>query len=301
MPRVAGDDTHYTFALCRVAEGGSLTPAEILAGKAPTTLVPTDTMFRLPSATTIIGEVLAKPPSAMAWWGFRDGLRGVADAGAAGEPIGQLDAEGLEELLKARGVNPNMTRDAAGSRGTNAHEVLELLADGRYGDAETAAREETKAEGTEYCRAAIVWWEEQVMPHLETGAIDKVLSEEKLFSLDHRYAGTADIAIHWTGEYDEDHLFPGWEIGDAKTHKPAAGFTKKGAAYISDAVQLRAYRVAFEEMTGEKTIGNRTMVLRDKAYRKVRYLEDFREVPTEFWLQIRALYEPRVAWEKGEA
>ena len=306
MGRVAGDAPGYTLAVCRAVEvaGSGKSAKDILEGGKQKSykLYPTETTFQLPSATTILGEVLAKPPSAMAWWGFRDGLKGLAEAAAAGEPIDLLDAEGLEELLKARGVSPNMTRDAAGTRGSNAHEVLEILARGDFSEAEKWAREEEAEEGTGYCRSAIVFWESEVVPHLDSGAIDEVRSEVVVVSFRHFYSGTLDLALHWSEVAVEMGLVaePGWTIEDAKTHKPAQGFTKRGAGYVSDAAQCRAYRTAWEENGHGKTIGQRTIVLRDREYKGVRYLCDSREVSEEFWLGIRALYEPRLAYEKGD-
>lgn len=282
MARIAGDDPGYTFRLCR---------------KNGWKVAPTKHGFVLPSVSTIIGEVLAKPPSAMAWWGFRIFRDGMVDALADGESFDGLDAESAEELLKVRGVHPNASLEEAGDRGTDAHAVLELLANGKdRSEVLKAAQEADEAAKAEYGQAAIAFWDENVQPNIDAGHIDGVYSELPVFSLRHRYAGTFDLGLHWVGEHG------GWEILDAKTHKPASGFTKpgKGAGYVSDATQNRAYRTAFEEMGLGHTIAQRTVVLRDKAYKGVRWLGDSREVSEAFWLDIRALYDERVSFEAGE-
>lgn len=291
-PRIAGDDRSYTFRMVRMAEG--------LAR-------PTKIGFELISVSTFLGDVLAKPPSAMAWWGFRVGLEAIRDASAEDpellKAIAEMDQEDLELFLKDRGANPNMKRDAAGERGTAAHAVLELLVGDERQKAEAEAARETEEAGTEYGRAVIEWWSEQIVPHLDSGAVVQVLSEVPVFSLEHRYAGTLDLAIEWSSEGDmHDNVTDGWEIADLKTHKPASGHTKegKGPAFIHDVAQNRAYRIAWEEMGNGPTIGNRVIVARDRAYRGQRYLEDFREVDSDFVIHLRQAYDYVAAFERGE-
>lgn len=304
MPRVAGDEPGYTFALCRVSyEDAQRTPEEILAGGKPgkrRVLTPTDDFINLPSASTIIGEVLAKPPSAMAWYGYRIALQELAlNHELPAYDWNSKDPEALEEALKSVGaLTPNTSLEKAGDRGSNAHEVLELLADGRPAWAAELAAEEEASEGTEYGAAVIAWWDERVQPHIDSGEIDQVLSEVRVWSLEDKYAGTFDLALHW-----ETDFLPGWEVLDLKTHKPASGHTKpgKGPAYISDVTQIRAYRKAFEERGLGETTSQRVIVARDRAYRKKRYLEDRREVPYEFFRLLRQAYDHRLAFEEGAA
>jgi hypothetical protein len=206
--------------------------------------------------------------------------------------------EELEAALKERGVSPNLSRDAAGSRGSKAHEVLECLADDARMSARMFADEETKEFGTSYGAAAIAFWDEAVQPFVDSGEILQVRSEVPVWSLKHRYCGTLDLAIEWAEQTLGDSRLPqGWEILDAKTHKPAKGFTLdgKGAGFISDAVQCRAYRMAWEEMGLGPTIGQRTIVLRETG----KWLEDKREVSEEFVVFLRRLYDQRLSFEEG--
>jgi hypothetical protein len=281
MGRIAGNSLGYRFALIRETTVGD---------------VITEHGFELPSVTTFIGEMLAKPPSAMAWWGYRVGLKAIAEA-----PDVIVDANTQEELeaaLKERGVSPNLSRDAAGSRGSAAHEVLEHLAEGDREKADNLVIAEAFDFGTGYGKAAVAFWDEAVQPFIDSGEILQVRSEVPVWSLKNRYCGTLDLAIQWA---DTDHIdvpdAVGWEILDAKTHKPAKGFTLdgKGAGFISDAVQCRAYRMAWEEMGLGRTFGQRTIVLRETG----KWLEDKREVSEEFVTFLRRLYDQRLSFEGG--
>lgn len=280
MTRIAGDSSDYTFRLCRVTDLG---------------VIPTDHGFEMPSVTTFIKETLAVPPSAMAWWGYKIAMKGMADA-LVEDPAGLVDQQTAEELqafFKERGVSPNMKRDEAGDRGSNAHTVLELLADGESAEAARLAQEELDLNGTRYGHAAIAFWDECVQPYLDSGDILEVRSEVPVWYFgrgpEDQFCGTFDLALRWK---------EGWEILDAKTHKPAKGFTLdgKGAGYDSDAAQGRAYRMAFEEMGLGKTIGQRTIVLRENG----KFLEDDREVSEGFVKMLRSLYEERVAFDAKE-
>jgi hypothetical protein len=274
VPRLAGNSTTYTFALLDKVTGE-----------------PTDKGFDLVSVTTVIKEVLGIPAGAMSYSGFRVGLRGII-----AYPEAIVDATTMEELeaaLKERGVSPNMSRDAAGARGSKAHEVLELLAAGERKKALIEAGAEMP---TNYGGAAVHFWDEAVQPFIDSGEILQVRSEVPVWSLKNRYCGTLDLAILWK-EVDHVPGHGGWEILDAKTHKPAKGFTLdgKGAGFISDAVQCRAYRMAWEEMGLGPTIGQRTIVLRETG----KWLEDKREVSEEFVTFLRRLYDQRLSFEEG--
>jgi hypothetical protein len=324
MPRLAGDSDHYEFRLCRIVGGVKA--------------IPTPYGYRVPSSTHILETVLGIPAGAMSYHGFREGMKAAVillDEDYA-EVLQHADtAEELEEFFKAKGFTPNTGRDAAGARGTAAHLVVECLAEGWNHQnrpvvvenpglrawAEALAMDEEHTHGTRYGWAGIEWWDEKIQPYINSGEILDVISELPVFSLDGRYAGTLDLAILWAGreqptwDGDEDHVsvIPGgWEVADVKTHKPASGFTKPGhgPGYDKDAAQIRSYRTAVEEIAkdpnivgyplppGAKTIGQRTVVLRDRAYKGKSYLEDFREVSEEYWDKTRRLYELRQAFNQ---
>ena len=332
MGRIAGDATGYSYRLCRMI--GPVAK-------------PTSHGFTLPSSTEVIGEVLAKPPSAMAWWGYRIGLTALSEAMLedGGEVLQHADdPEQLEEFLKGRGVNPNMSLDSAGGRGTRAHLVVECLAEGwNQKDvpegvatlrdwAEALAMDEEFTEGTRYGWAGIEWWDSHIQPYIDSGAILAVLSEVPVTSLEDLFSGTFDLAILWADEVKPivirtpgkrknleivtvlPYFEGGWSIEDAKTHKPANGFSKpgKGPGYISDAVQIKSYRKAVEEMAarpevfrspfppGAKTVGQRAVILRDRAYNGRSWLEDYRDVPYELFRMLRRAYDIRKQFEKGD-
>jgi hypothetical protein len=271
--RIAGNSDGYQFRMTRATDDG---------------VVLTEHGFDLVSVTTFIKQVLAVPPSAMAWTGFKLGLEGLSSA-LAEDPEGLIEAttpQELQDYFKERGVSPNLALSSAGARGTSAHQILEEMAAGNRKHAEVLAGLETGSFGTHYGLAAVSWWDEKVQPEIDKGAIVQVLSEVPVWyageGLNLGWCGTLDLAIEWQ---------EGWEILDAKTHKPAKGFTLpgKGPGYDSDAAQIRAYRMAWEEMGLGLTLGQRTIVLRENG----KYLEDDREVSPDFVRYLRRLYRDR--------
>lgn len=251
-PRIAGDNPGYEFRMMRVGPGGALTS--------------TPWGFTLDSVTTILSATIPKPFSAGAWYGYRMGLEGVSKE-FKGKPI-PADAKVLEERLSAAGRNPNQILDVSRDRGQSAHDVLELLANGAVEDAVALADKEKHDNKTAYGMAVLKWWDEK-------GKLTKWRAEQPVFSLKHGYAGTAD-------------LIGSSEVVDLKTHKPQVGFTQagKGPAYLSDLLQLRAYRCAWEEMGNPAPKRNRIVIARSNG----NYLEDEREVPESLWLQCLAMY-----------
>lgn len=267
MPRVAGDNPDYTFRLCQTGAGGEVIRV-------------TNDGFDLASVTTIISEVLAKPPQAMAWWGYRIAMKGIAGLVGTDALAQASTPEEVEAVVRSTGYDPNATLDDTRDRGSFAHEVLEFLAEGHRGWAEDCAIYEETWMGVKYCWAVIDWWDKQ-----ELGP--PWASERRVWSLRHGYAGSLDLAV--------SHGDFGNEIIDLKTHKPASGFTKPGfgPAYISDLVQVRAYRIAWEEMGFGPTVGNRILIARENG----KWLEDRREVPAELWFNILEAYRLKVAFE----
>ena len=299
--RIAGDSHQYSFRLCRIIGG--------LA-------VATPYGFDYPSVTTIIGDVIGKPAGAMSWWGFRIALQGISNALKHHDPTEILathDAEELEAYLKQLGVNPNMSLEEAGGRGNSAHFVLEMLA-GTFGEenrediyiperptfrevAEAYAMDEALWRGTDYGNAVISWWDTEIQPHVDSGAIVNVLSEVPVWSHVYEFCGSFDLAIEWALEAGSLGLL-GWEVIDLKTHRPARGFTKPGhgPAYISDVLQIRTYRQGFEECGLGQTIGQRAVIAREDG----KYLEDSREVPFDLFVAVRRAYEMKQAFERGD-
>lgn len=300
MGRIAGDSDTYEFRLCKVSDKG---------------VYPTEYGFSMPSTSTHQKAVLGIPASAMAWTGFKLAIAGIVESVA--EDPSRLaealeDAALLQNFLKDRGVSPNMSLESAGKRGTAAHDIAELMAQGKVAEAYEAAALEAEDAGTSYGYAAISFWVNEVQPYVESGEILKVLYEVPVFSLRHWTCGTFDLALLWAEAEVGDKVLPqGWEVIDYKTHKPASGFTLdgKGAGYDSDAAQVREYRSSLEEMAALNkwltpayqemelgpTIGQRTIVLRESG----KYLEDKREVPEMFPVALRGLYDERQAFAKG--
>lgn len=289
---VAGNNKTYKFAVMRQnwEHGGKWEPTSL--------------GFDLVRVSEFTKETLGIPAGAMAWHGYRIGMEGFADlltdADAVVQVLDNPDAAFLEEVLKAREVTPDMKRDAKGDIGTAAHKMAEMALTGKRPEADERAFAEEKELGSRYGYGLLDFLDEQVIPHVNSGQIQSIAVERTVWSLKHHggWCGTFDLGLEWV-----EHPITGaqgWEILDYKTHKPASGFTKHGPGYIGDAAQCRAYRIAHEEMGLGRTIGNRTVVARDRAYRGKTYLEDFREVTVDFVLELRQLYNQKAEFEKGE-
>jgi hypothetical protein len=153
------------------------------------------------------------------------------------------DADDLEDYLKENRLRPDDVKYEAADRGTEAHAVLEDLAELflRGGEA-VAQKKAAKILSTEksspYAKGVAGWWLD-TNPHVEA-------SEEVLISLKHEFAGTCDL-IWWD-----------WEgnlvCTDLKSRKAGS------AIYESDDVQTAAYEIAWNERN-DKNIDRRTVLL----------------------------------------
>lgn len=285
---VAGNSKTYRFAMMRqnYDHGGKWEP--------------TNKGFDLVRVSEFTKETLGIPAGAMSYHGFRIGMEGAAllfaDPDATVEAIDHPDAEYIEAMLKDRDITPDSKRDAKGDIGTAAHKMAELALTGKRDEANERAEAEVKELGSRYGYGLLDFLDEQVIPYVTSGQIRSIEVEEEVWSLAFRWCGTFDLGLEWA-----EHPITGaegWEIVDYKTHKPASGFTKHGCGYISDAAQCRAYRMAHEEMGLGQTIGQRTVVARDREYRGKTYLEDYRTVSVDFVLMLRDLYDQKNQFER---
>jgi hypothetical protein len=234
MARAAGNDSHYTFVL-----------KNVVTGKYDNSCV-----IRLPSVTTIIGEVLAKPM--LVGWAYRftrDAIAGTVnilhnEMGVDPDLILDTlsDGDNLEEYLKENQLRPDDFKSEAADRGTVAHDLLERIA-GAYLEADEVAAEriaqrvlaDPKSPG--WNRAVAGWWLDRSPSVVE--------SETKLLSLQHGFIGTVDLIWEdWDGNLT---------VTDLKSRKEGA------VPYESDHIQCGAYVEAYEETTGR--VVDRTTVL----------------------------------------
>lgn len=233
MARAAGNDSHYTFVLKNVVTGKYDNSCTI----------------RLPSVTTIIGEVLAKPM--LVGWAYRftrDAVAGtlnvLTEAGVPPEEILDtfMDGDALELYLKENQLRPEDFKAEAADRGTVAHNLLERLATA-YVEADEVAAERIaqriieNPESSGWNRAVAGWWLDRSPRVVE--------SETKLMSLAHQYIGTVDLI--WT-DWDGNLT-----LTDLKSRKAGA------TPYDSDHIQCGAYVEAYEETSGR--VVDRTTVL----------------------------------------
>lgn len=249
MPRAAGNAGHYTFRLVN-EDGRQVKPFVEL---------------QFPSVTTIIKRVLGGGEGLLQWY-YRMGLVGVAawtnghrSAGVAeaDDVVDVLtDPEWIAEELDRNRLTPRDVRDAAADRGTEAHSFFEAAA--KLGGPKRAPQ-------TPYEKAICDWWEANDF-HVEA-------AEASLVSVQHRFAGTCDL-IYWVG--DELRLL------DLKTR--SATYRK---ALDSDLIQVAAYKLAWEEMTGMPI--TRTGILMAREDGKAVF--DDREVSPDLFLKVKEVYE----------
>jgi len=194
MPRLAGDGTHYRLA---VLNG---------AGE------PTDVVFDVPSVTSILDAVLAKP--ALPNWYYSKALEGVEILlGKYGTKIPQ-DKDSLKSLLRSEKLTPIHARDTAGQRGRELHDGLEALARG------------LPFTPDQRLEPLLAWWQRTGLhPSRILG------TEETLISFKHGFAGTLDLV----------YVDPATEAVTLADLKTGAG------VYWSHFLQLAAYKLAWEE------------------------------------------------------
>jgi hypothetical protein len=260
MPRAAGTGTNYNFVLFNASSGR----------------YDRDVSIALPSVTTIIGEVLAKP-FLLPWYyrTTRDYIAGVVSVLAESEATDAeivdtlSDGDMLEEYLADNRLRPMDTRDDAALVGTEHHEFLEHLAEAFNQDEEAAQRvaqrmlNNDNAQG--HARAIAGWW-------LDTNP-KVVESESVLYSLQHKFAGSCDLI--W--EDDKGRLV----LMDLKNRKEGGG------VYDSDRIQVGGYEVAWNEMHHGQTI-DVTSILIARADGTWVYEEV--TTPSDTFLHLREVY-----------
>lgn len=234
--RAAGDSTHYTWVL-----------RDLSTGKYDTT-----STISLPSSTSVISRVLAKPQ--LPGWAYRttlDSIAGVVQAFEGTEYEADLidtfgDAEMAAQYLKENALTPDDVTKIAQVRGKLAHKALEDLADValRGDDAAAdayASRILDKDTSTPFDKATASWWVDR-QPSI-------MASEMRMHSLEYGYAGTVDLI--WRDE--EGRV----TITDLKSRR--AGLT----SYESDHIQVGSYSIMYEEMNPVTVECETVLVVRD--------------------------------------
>lgn len=154
-------------------------------------------------------------------------------------------------------TSPKEFRDMRAAEGTAAHEYLERRVAGETLD---------PADG----------YQEAIENWLGDGFEEFIVgSEQILYSLEHRFAGTCDLVLDLPDE-------PGLTIVDLKTRDE-----KKYKAYESDLIQVSAYALAYEEMNPGVMVGS-TGVLIAKPNGKTSY--DDRYVDEQIFLNLLDTY-----------
>lgn len=202
----------------------------------------------LPSVTTVLDKVTAT--HGLETWYYNQAIGGISillDKYGAEMPN---DIPSIHSLLAQHSLSPQSRRDAAADKGTSLHAQLEKLAKGK------------KVKETPDLMPLLEWWDKRGIQKEQVA-----LTEQVVCSLKHKYAGTLDLALNMGGKL--------WVV-DLKTGK---------SLYPKYKLQVEAYALAYEEMTGERVDKLGVLHLNDGKCRLVEY-----ERCTEAWLAAVNLY-----------
>lgn len=169
--------------------------------------------FKWPSATEIIESVYAK--NGLQDWYYKEAVLGVSKLMAKFGGSLPADVPSLHSLMKSEGHSPYAQRDTAATAGTAIHTAVKTLAHGRS----------TKTVKEQY-PALYGWWKER-----DFRKANILGAEETLVSFTQGYCGTFDLVYTENGEVT---------LSDVKS----------GKIRDSHALQLEAYRQAWEELGG---------------------------------------------------
>lgn len=208
--------------------------------------------IKLPSVTSIIKTVMSGSFGSASYWGFNLGLDYAENL--FGSPINRDEA-------KKSPFAPNNKRDSAAGRGTATHDVLERLAKGQELDG---------FEPSGWQKGVIKWWDGFSKWAAEAEAT--VYSEQVVWSLLHRFAGTADLIVETPAEV---------LVVDLKTHS--------GAPRFEDMVQTAAYGLAWKEMQ-EHEKRTRTLVVCAHEDGGFKESKEKQEVRPETFLNLLEVY-----------
>jgi hypothetical protein len=170
----------------------------------------------LPSVTTILATVINKP--ALVHWARNTALQSVRDVLLDNRPVMALDSESIDALIAEANAKPDQVRDEASGYGTAAHQLIDAILLG-----EEPTIPPTYTTTIESFSA----WEVEANLSIEK-------TERMVYSRTYGYAGTLD-AIGFNADR-------GLAVLDWKT---------SNGLYPESALQVAAYAIAYEEMTGE--------------------------------------------------
>lgn len=242
---------------------------------------PTGVKVSLPGVTHIIRTAMKGSAGGMGYWGYKLGIGSQHPKEAVDWDGGFNTAAELAPKVEARYKRalgsrfaPHAQKESAGSRGTDAHGVLDGLAKGEWevyvrGDDWYITSSSTPLEGYELAGAR--WW---VFEHLEK-KWETVASELKVMSLPHGYGGTLDL-LRKNGL---NH-----EIVDYKTHKPVVD---DGPSYPDDRVQNSGYEQCLWDTVKHQGFDHRIVLLAADGT----YLEDDRWTDPEVFLAAKRIHD----------
>jgi hypothetical protein len=181
----------------------------------------------LPSVTSILSDVVAK--EGLPRWAVKETLKSmqdlllelpvasIKDANEQEHRIIQLPVEELDGFLATARKAPDAVRNVAGTFGSMAHDLINAILRGQ--------EPVIPVRYSKTIESFYEWKEEHDLSLAKT--------EIMVYSLTHGYAGTFDC-LGWN---DNEVVVIDW---------------KTGGIYPDSALQVAAYAIAWEEMTGER-------------------------------------------------
>lgn len=148
------------------------------------------------------------------------------------EAVREFVAQGLsiEVALQRAAQEPERQREAAAQRGTDIHAAIAAALSGESYPPEAGP------------------WVEGALTFLAEAGLEPVAHEAVLVSRAHGFAGTCDVAMA------------------GRDGQPALVDWKTGGIWPEAALQLAAYAIALEEMTGQEVAAAYVVGLREEGY-----------------------------------
>ena len=218
MGRAAGDSNKYELRIIDKATG-----------------LPVGRGADLPSVTTIT-KVIPKG-DAMTWWGFKLGIKAVADYVVEkdtfpGGTVDEITEYLYDQFKQEKKLTPKAVMEQGGSKGSNIHEYAEILFDPKRGIPMLPGKSTLPPEEAGRLQSLVDWYHGK---HIKAGTAPKdmevIAQEVPVFSLVHDFAGTLDLILR-------DPANGAYYLIDFKTSK---------GIYFDFLLQVAAYEVAAKE------------------------------------------------------
>lgn len=187
---------------------------------------------------TTITKVIPKG-DAMTWWGFKLGIKAVADYVVEtddfpGGTVDEITDVLYERFKQEKKLTPKAVMEQGGAKGSNIHEYAEALFDPKRGPSFLPAKAGLPPEEAGRLQSLVDWYHGKHIkaPNMTPPSKMTVIAQEvPVFSLIHDFAGTLDLIL-------QDPATGAYYLVDFKTSK---------GIYVDHLLQVAAYEFAAKE------------------------------------------------------